>query len=69
LKPKLIHTDSISRKNVNKCLAKVRSLKPNEVVIWYSCSGQKTGVSVSEGVERVKAVGALTIAAKEVWDA
>ncbi len=65
---KLAHTSKESRTNSNRTLARVRALKPTQVVVWYTDETGQTGVAISEGTERVKAVGALTAAAYDVWN-
>lgn len=66
---KLSVLENTRRKAVNSVLAEVRAKQPTQVVIWYSCPGfpGETGVEISEGTERVKAVGALTAMAHDVW--
>jgi len=57
-----------SRKSSNRVLAQARSLKPTQVVVWYAIDSSTTGVLISEGTDRVKAVGALTASAMDVWN-
>lgn len=64
---KLRKIDAGSRKTTNRVLAEARSMKPTQVVVWYAVAGEETGVLISEGTDRVKATGALTAAAIDVW--
>lgn len=66
--PKVIATCATSQKNVQRALAQARSLRPSEVVIWYESPEQGTGVIISEGTTRVKAVGGLIAAAMDTWN-
>lgn len=65
--PKLAHTAKQSRLKCNRVLASVRAKKPTQVVIWYATESGHVGVEISEGTERTKVIGALTIAAQELW--
>lgn len=64
---KLEQISTNSRKKVNRVLADVRAKKATQVVVWYVIDSTETGVIISEGTDRVKAVGALTSAAIETW--
>ena len=66
--PKLQVVETSSRKIVNRLLADVRSKKATQVVVWYAVGGDETGVLISDGTDRVKAVGGLTSAAMDVWN-
>jgi len=50
-------------------LAEIRARKPTEVVIWYNIAGEECGVRTSKLTDRTKTVGALAVAAIDVWDA
>lgn len=65
---KLEQVNSDGCKKTNRLLAQVRSLKPTQVVVWYAIDSSETGVLISEGTDRVKAVGALTASAMDVWN-
>jgi hypothetical protein len=65
---KLTEIDAGSRKKVNRILADVRSMKATQVVLWYAVGGEETGVLISDGTDRVKAVGGLNSAAYDVWN-
>ena len=68
MKPKSLYQVSTnSRKSVNRVLADVRGKKATQVVVWYAVAGKETGVVISEGTDRVKAIGGLTAAAMDVW--
>ena len=66
---KIEQVNSDSRKKTNRVLAEVRSKRPTQVVVWYAVAGDETGVIISEGTDRVKAVGALAVSAIDVWNA
>ena len=63
-----LNANGVSTKRVNQRLAEVRSLKPTEVVIWYSIAGKECGVISTAVTDRTKTVGALTAAAMDVWN-
>lgn len=65
---KLSRVDARSREKVNRVLAEARALKPTQVVVWYGGADGQTGVLISEGTDRVKAIGGLTVAAYDVWN-
>ena len=65
---KVQEISSDGRQKTNCLLAKVRALKPTQVVVWYAVDSTETGVLISEGTDRVKAVGALNAAAMDVWN-
>ena len=66
--PKLSKVNGSGRRSANRTLAEARSLKPTQVVVWYAVGSEETGVLISEGTDRVKAVGALTAAAMDMWN-
>ena len=66
--PKVASVSSSSRAKANRTLAEVRKLKPTQVVVWYQSEDGQTGVALSEGTERTKAVGGLSAAAMDVWN-
>jgi hypothetical protein len=65
---RVAHTSSQSRQHTNRALAVARKAKPIQCVIWYQDENGMTDVLISEGTSRVKAVGALTASAYEVWN-
>jgi hypothetical protein len=68
-KPTVVTTSEQSQEAVRKTLEIVANYEPSQVVIWYQSPEHGTGVEISEGTERVKTVGALHVAAQELWDA
>lgn len=55
-------------RDVKRLLAEVRSLRPSQVVVWYSIPGGDCGVVSTKLTSRTTTVGALNSAALEVWN-
>lgn len=47
----------------------VKAERPLQVVVWYASEDGQTGVMISNGTDRTKAIGALNAAAYEMWNA
>lgn len=57
------------RREANRTLARCRTRGATQVVVWWLDEDGVTGVEISDGVDRVKAIGAIEVAKQEVWDA
>lgn len=66
---RIAHTSEGARRSANRILASARARKPLQAVVWLSCEDGTTEVMISNGTDRTKAVGALTVAAYEMWNA
>ncbi len=65
---KEVDPKGMASKRANDRLAEVQSLRPTEVVIWYSIAGKECGVISTAVTDRTKIVGALQAAAMDIWN-